>query len=226
MQDIIIAIDGYSGCGKSSTAKEVARALHYTYLDSGAMYRAVTLFFIRHQVNLHDKSSVLDALDKINIQFHRSEDGTFNETYLNGENVEKEIRKMEVSERVSAVSAIPEVRNKMVEQQRKLGASKKVVMDGRDIGSQVFPHADLKIFMTADLKVRALRRKEELEEKGNRVTLDEIMLNLSERDRIDSQRQQSPLVKVDDAVEIDTTNLDFSDQVRQVLSLAKKHIEV
>jgi cytidylate kinase len=226
MQDIIIAIDGYSGCGKSSTAKEVARALHYTYLDSGAMYRAVTLFFIRQQVNLHDKSSVLDALDKINIQFHRSEDGTFNETYLNGENVEKEIRKMEVSERVSAVSAIPEVRNKMVEQQRKLGASKKVVMDGRDIGSQVFPHADLKIFMTADLKVRALRRKEELEEKGNRVTLDEIMLNLSERDRIDSQRQQSPLVKVDDAVEIDTTNLDFSDQVRQVLSLAKKHIEV
>lgn len=226
MQDIIIAIDGYSGCGKSSTAKEVARALHYTYLDSGAMYRAVTLFFVRHQVNLHEKSSVLDALDKINIQFHRSEDGTFNETYLNGENVEKEIRKMEVSERVSAVSAIPEVRNKMVEQQRKLGASKKVVMDGRDIGSQVFPHADLKIFMTADLKVRALRRKEELEEKGTRVTLDEIMLNLSERDRIDSQRQQSPLLKVDDAVEIDTTNLDFSDQVRQVLSLAKKHIEV
>ena len=226
MQDIIIAIDGYSGCGKSSTAKEVARALHYTYLDSGAMYRAATLFFIRHQVNLHEKSSVLDALDKINIQFHRSEDGTFNETYLNGENVEREIRKMEVSERVSEVSAIPEVRNKMVEQQRKLGASKKVVMDGRDIGSQVFPHADLKIFMTADLKVRALRRKEELEEKGTSVTLDEIMLNLSERDRIDSQRQQSPLVKVEDAVEIDTTNIDFSDQVRQVLSLAKKHIDV
>ncbi|MFP4092130.1 MAG: (d)CMP kinase, partial [Cyclobacteriaceae bacterium] len=155
MQDIIIAIDGYSGCGKSSTAKAVAKALDYTYLDSGAMYRAATLYFLKHQVPLHDEKAVEKALEAVNITFGRDEESGNNETYLNGENVEEEIRKMEVSANVSQVSAIPMVRFKMVKQQRALGAARRVVMDGRDIGSHVFPDAELKIFMTADLEVRA-----------------------------------------------------------------------
>lgn len=224
MQDIIIALDGYSGCGKSSTAKEVAKALGYTYLDSGAMYRAATLYFIRNQIDLQNTEAVVSALNNIDIHFYRNKETLRNETYLNGENVEEEIRKMEVSEHVSAVSAIPEVRKKMVKQQRALGAGRRVVMDGRDIGSHVFPEAELKIFMKADLAVRAQRRKKELEEKGVEVKLEEIERNLAERDRIDTSRAQSPLVKVEDAIEIDTTNLSFSEQVNKIIELAKELI--
>ncbi|MDF9795268.1 cytidylate kinase [Catalinimonas alkaloidigena] len=225
MQDIIIALDGYSGCGKSSTAKEVAKALKYTYLDSGAMYRAVTLYFLRHQVNLQDSEVVAEALDAINIRFSRNEDSLLNETYLNGENVEEEIRKMEVSKNVSAVSALPVVRKKMVSQQRALGKDKRVVMDGRDIGSHVFPEAELKIFMTADLKVRAERRMKELAEKGGGASLEEIENNLRERDKLDSSRAQSPLIRTEDAIEIDTTYLNFDEQVKKIVDLAKKLIE-
>ena len=225
MQDIIIALDGYSGCGKSSTAKEVAKALGYTYLDSGAMYRAATLYFIRNKVDLQNPESVNEALNNINIHFYRNQDTLRNETYLNGENVEEEIRKMEVSEKVSAVSALPEVRKKMVSQQRALGSGKRVVMDGRDIGSHVFPEAELKIFMKADLAVRAQRRKKELEEKGVTVRLEEIEHNLAERDRIDTSRAQSPLIKVEDAIEIDTTYLSFSEQVSKIIELAENLIK-
>lgn len=225
MQDIIIALDGYSGCGKSSTAKEVAKALGYTYLDSGAMYRAATLYFIRNQIDLQNIESVSKALNNIDIRFYRNKETFKNETYLNGENVEEEIRKMEVSENVSRVSAIPEVREKMVKQQRTLGAGKCVVMDGRDIGSHVFPDAELKIFMKADLHVRAQRRKKELEEQGVKVKLEEIEHNLAERDSIDSNRAQSPLIKVKDAVEIDTTHLTFSEQVKKIVELAREQIK-
>jgi len=224
MQDIIIAIDGYSACGKSSTAKALARALGYLYLDSGAMYRAVTLYFIRSKTDLQNKSAVLKALDKINISFHRNKDTHENETYLNGENVEFEIRKMEVAERVSDISAIPEVRVKMVEQQRKMGSQKRVVMDGRDIGTNVFPDAELKLFMTADLKVRALRRKQELVEKDTEASLEDILANLASRDRIDTQRKENPLIKAADAIEIDTTHLNFAEQVEQAITLAKKAV--
>ncbi|WPP52459.1 (d)CMP kinase [Catalinimonas niigatensis] len=224
MHDIIIALDGYSGCGKSSTAKEVAKALGYTYLDSGAMYRAATLYFIRNQIDVQNTQAIDRALNNIDIHFYRNKETLRNETYLNGENVEEEIRKMEVSEHVSAVSAIPEVRRKMVKQQRTLGAGRRVVMDGRDIGSHVFPEAELKIFMKADLAVRAQRRKKELEEKGVEVKLEEIERNLAERDRIDTSRAQSPLVKVEDAIEIDTTNLSFSEQVNKIIKLAKELI--
>jgi len=222
MQDIIIAIDGYSGCGKSSTAKEVAKILQYTYLDSGAMYRAVTLFFLRNHIDLNDQEAVLSALDKIYISFEKNQQSLASETYLNGENVEKEIRSMEVSEKVSEVSALPEVRKKLVHLQRKLGASKAVVMDGRDIGSHVFPDAELKVFMKANLDVRALRRKQELLGKGEEVSLEEVKKNLMERDRIDTRRVYSPLIKAENAVEIDTTGLSFNEQVQRVVALAKK----
>ena len=225
MRDIIVAIDGYSGCGKSSTAKAVAQLLDYIYIDTGAMYRAVTLYFINHDVDHHSESFVLEALSKINIHFERNEVSQENETYLNGENVEKEIRKMKVSESVSMVSALPKVREKMVEQQRQMGKTKRVVMEGRDIGTNVFPDAELKVFMVADLNARALRRKGDLEQKGVNATLREIKRNLSERDRIDTQRQENPLIQAKDAVIIDTTDLEFSDQVSQVVQLAQDRIE-
>lgn len=225
MQDIIVAIDGYSGCGKSSTAKAVARSLYYIYLDSGAMYRAVTLFFLSHSIDKNSDRDVSEALNKINIHFERNKVTQENETYLNGENVEKEIRKMDVSESVSMVSALPEVRKKMVEQQRQMGSAKRVVMEGRDIGTNVFPDAELKVFMVADLDVRASRRKSELEQKGVNASLEEIKNNLSERDHIDTQRQQNPLIQAKDAVVIDTTDLNFYDQVDQIIQLAKNLIE-
>ncbi|WKN32211.1 (d)CMP kinase [Porifericola rhodea] len=224
MQDIIIALDGYSGCGKSSTAKAVAHTLQYTYLDSGAMYRAVTLYFLRKRVNIDSSVEVKKALQDIQIHFSRSQDKQKNETYLNGENVEEEIRKMEVSEHVSAISAIAEVRQQMVKQQRALGQDKRVVMDGRDIGSNVFPDAELKIFMTADIRVRAERRQKELADKGVKVEVEDIARNLQERDRIDSSRSQNPLVKTADAIEIDTSNLNFDEQVAEVVKLAKEKI--
>ncbi|MEM9831482.1 MAG: (d)CMP kinase [Bacteroidota bacterium] len=226
--DIIVAIDGYSGCGKSSTAKAVAQTLNYTYIDSGAMYRAVTLYLLRNQITISNTKAVVASLPSIHIHFEAKKGITFPvyETYLNGENVEQEIRGMEVSGRVSEVSAIPEVRKAMVRLQRNMGQGKRVVMDGRDIGTNVFPQAELKVFMTADLMARAHRRKRELEAKGNSTTLGEIADNLAERDRIDTGRSENPLVKADDAIVIDTTQLQFDEQVAQVLALAQKAMNV
>lgn len=223
-KDIIIAIDGFSGCGKSTTAKAVAGTLGYTYIDSGAMYRATTLYFLHHQVALTDDKAVEKALQQLHIAFRPADDGQKYEIYLNGENVEEEIRQMKVSGSVSAVSAIPQVRKAMVALQRAMGAGKKVVMDGRDIGTNVFPHAELKIFMTADTMVRAARRKKELLEKGHKVSLEEIKRNLEERDTIDSGRTENPLRKAEDAIEIDTSHLTFEEQVDKVLDLARNII--
>lgn len=220
MKKIIIAIDGNSGCGKSTTAKAVAKTLKYIYIDTGAMYRAVTLYFIRNDIDLKDEKQVAKALEHIQISFKYDPEQGLNETYLNAENVEAEIRGMEVSNWVSPVSAISLVRKKMVEQQRELGMAKGVVMDGRDITTVVFPDADLKIFMKADLDVRAGRRKKELKERGKDVGMHVVVKNLEDRDRIDSSRADSPLRKADGAYEIDTSHLTFDEQVKKVLDLA------
>jgi cytidylate kinase len=224
MGKIVVAIDGYSGCGKSSTAKAVAKALNYTYIDSGAMYRAATLHFLdRHEV-LSNPIEVKKSLDSLEISFHHDLENGLQETFLNGLNVEKVIRTMRVSEYVSEVSKIKEVRKELVDQQQRMGRKKGVVMDGRDIGTVVFPEAELKIFMTADLIIRAERRQKELLERGELVELDKIIYNLKERDRIDSTRKESPLHKADDAVEINTSLLDFEDQVNTIITLAKMRI--
>ncbi len=220
MKEIIIAIDGNSGCGKSTTAKAVAKNLHYIYIDTGAMYRAVTLYFIRNEIDLDDEEQVASALNNIHISFKYDPSLGLNEAYLNSENVEEEIRGMDVSNLVSPVSAISMVRRKMVEQQREMGKGKGVVMDGRDIGTVVFPEAELKIFMSATLEVRADRRKKELKEKGKQVVLDEVAQNLKSRDQIDSSRVDSPLKKADGAYEIDTSYISFEEQVQRVLDLA------
>lgn len=220
IRKIIIAIDGYSSCGKSTTAKIVAARLGYGYIDTGAMYRAVTLYFIEHNISLTNPKEIHRALNEIQISFHHNPKNNLNEAFLNGLNVEKEIRKMYVSDKVSEVSAIPEVRHAMVSQQQKMGRKKGIVMDGRDIGTRVFPEAELKLFMTADLNLRAVRRQQELLEKNQLVNLDEIRNNLEHRDKIDSSRAESPLRKADDALEIDTSFITIEEQVEMVLEIA------
>ncbi len=224
MQRIVIAIDGYSGCGKSSTAKAVAEILNYTYIDSGAMYRAATLHFLNNHVTLTNPKDVERNLENLHISFQINPESGQQETFLNGINVEDEIRSMKVSEYVSEVSKIKEVRKALVAQQQHLGRKKGVVMDGRDISTVVFPHAELKIFMNADLKIRAERRQKELLEKGTLIELDKIIQNLSERDKIDSSREESPLIRAEDAKEIDTSRMDFNQQVNQIVKLAKEKI--
>ena len=224
MKKINIAIDGFSGCGKSSTAKAVAKAMQYVFIDSGAMYRSVTLYFLREEVDLSKLTEVSKALSEIKIEFRFNAELEKSETYLNGENVETEIRKMYVSEMVSPVSAIKLVRGAMVAQQQGMGQAKGVIMDGRDIGSVVFPAAELKVFMTATDVARATRRHLELKEQGEAVSIEEIAENFRARDLQDSTRKESPLIKVDDAIEIDTSDLEFSDQVQQVLNLAKSKV--
>lgn len=224
MKRINIAIDGLSGCGKSSTAKSVANALGYTFIDTGAMYRSVTLYFLQQEVNLQDASAVSHALENIKIEFRFNEELKKSETFLNQQNVEEEIRKLYVAEHVSQVAAIKAVRVAMVRQQQEMGRNKGVVMDGRDIGSVVFPDAELKVFMTASTEVRAERRKAELKAKGEEVSMEDIIRNLQERDRIDSTRKESPLIKVADAIEIDTSHLQFDEQVEKVLNLAANKI--
>ena len=224
MSKIVIAIDGFSGCGKSSTAKAVAKALDYTYIDSGAMYRATTLHFLNKLTVLTNPKDVKNALDSLSISFQINPANQKQETYLNGLNVEEEIRSMRVSDYVSEVSKIKEVRHELVSQQQKLGKKKGVVMDGRDIGTVVFPEAELKVFMTADLNIRAARRQKEILEKGDLVEIQKIIQNLDERDKTDSSRKESPLKKAEDAVEIDTSLLEFDDQVGRIVSLAKEKI--
>ena len=220
MKRIVIAIDGYSACGKSSTARALAEVLGYTYIDSGAMYRAVTLYFEKHHVKLTNEKEVQTALDNIDIDFHLNKNTGVADTFLNNLNVEGEIRKMYISKKVSPVSSIKAVRDAMVAQQRKLGRKKGVVMDGRDIGTVVFPEAELKIFMQADIYVRAGRRQEELLEKGQLVDLDEIIDNLQQRDQLDTTREESPLKKADDAITVDTTFLTLEEQVDDIVNLS------
>lgn len=219
MRKIIIAIDGYSACGKSTTAREVAKILNYRYIDSGAMYRAVTHYFLEHLVAITNPKEVDKALREIRISFMVNAKG-ITETFLNGISVEKAIRKMKVSEFVSQVSTIKAVRVAMVDQQRKLGKDRGVVMDGRDIGTVVFPESELKIFLTADILVRAFRRQKELLEREDLVDIDSIIENLEKRDKIDSNRVESPLVKAADAIGIDTTHITIDEQVDEVIRKA------
>jgi cytidylate kinase len=224
MSKIIVAIDGYSSCGKSSTAKLVAKQLNYPYIDTGAMYRAVTLYFIQNHISLTNPKEVEAALKQINITFRVHPVTGKNETYLNGANVEEEIRKMYVSQRVSEVSALAVVRYELVAIQKRMGKTKGIVMDGRDIGTVVFPEAELKIFMTADPLVRAQRRQQELISNGELVNLEEIIQNLQERDRIDTTRAESPLKQAEDAVYLDNTHLTLEEQVDVVVQLADQKI--
>lgn len=224
MKKIIIAIDGLSGCGKSSTAKSVAKALKYAYIDSGAMYRAVTLHFLKSGTKLINSEDIHQSLESIQLEFRMLGDDNNQRIFLNGNDVEDEIRDMEVSALVSEVSKIKSVREKLVAIQRNLGESRGIVMDGRDIGTVVFPSAELKVFMIADLKVRAERRLKELHDKGKSAVLEEIARNLEERDHMDASRKESPLTKATDAVEMDTSHLTFDDQVEKILDLARERI--
>ena len=224
MSKIIIAVDGYSSCGKSTTAKAVAARMGYAYIDTGAMYRAVSLYFHQNHVAYTNPREVTEALEKLHVSFNFNEKTNRNETCLNGLNVEEEIRKMYISNMVSEVSTIVAVRRAMVAQQQRMGRKRGVVMDGRDIGTKVFPDAEVKVFMTADTFIRAKRRQVELLEKGELVNLDDIVRNLEKRDHIDSTRSESPLSQAADAVLLDTSFMMVDEQVEWVIELADHRI--
>ena len=224
MPKLVIAIDGYSSCGKSTTAKVVAARMGYGYIDTGAMYRAVSLFFVQQRVAFSNQKEVTAALEKIHITFNHNGRTGRNETCLNGLNVEEEIRTMAISNIVSEVSAIPEVRWAMVAQQQRMGRKRGVVMDGRDIGTKVFPDAEVKVFMTADVYIRAKRRQQELLEKGELINLGDILRNLEKRDLIDTTRAESPLVKAPDATLLDTSYMTIEEQVDWVLEQADQKL--
>ena len=219
---IIIAIDGWSSCGKSTLAKQLAKKLGYVYVDSGAMYRAITLFFLRNHIDWTDKKEVQAALKEIHLEFQYNEVNGSSEVFLNDENVEYVIRDLVIAEKVSDVAAIKEVRSFAVSQQQMMGKKKGIVMDGRDIGTVVFPKAELKIFMTADNAVRVERRFKELYEKNPNITIEEVKYNLEMRDYIDSHREISPLKKADDAIVLDNTNLSPDEQFQKALYWAKE----
>ena len=214
---IIITIDGWSSCGKSTLAKQLAKELGYTYVDSGAMYRAITLYFLRNHIDWTDAEQVKQALTDISLEFLFNPKSEKSEIYLNGENVEYVIRDLVIAEKVSDVAAIKEVRAYAVAQQQRMGKRRGIVMDGRDIGTVVFPDAELKIFMTADNAVRVERRFQELYEKNPNVTLEEVRANLEMRDYIDSHRDVSPLRKADDAVVLDNTTITEKEQLQKAL---------
>jgi cytidylate kinase len=218
---IIITIDGWSSCGKSTLAKQMAKALGYVYIDSGAMYRAITLYFLRNHIDWTYESDVRKALENIKLHFEYNEKSQQSEMMLNDENVEYVIRDLVIAEKVSDVAAIPSVRKFAVAQQQMMGLKKGIVMDGRDIGTTVFPTAALKIFMTADIAVRVERRFKEMFEKNPNVTIEEVKSNLEMRDYIDSNRKVSPLRKADDAVVIDNTNLTMQQQLDIALKFYK-----
>lgn len=228
MGKITVAIDGYSSTGKSTIAKQLAKALDYVYIDTGAMYRAVTLYalqnkFITEQIN--DTHAIVESLSKINLEFTYNDRLGYSEMYLNGVNVEKEIRTLEVSKYVSRIAEIKEVREMLVGMQREMGEVKGVVMDGRDIGTVVFPSAELKVFMTASPEKRAYRRYKELLEKGEEVTYEEILKNVALRDRIDSSREFSPLRKADGAITFDNSDMGLQEQFERLHNYAKRVIE-
>lgn len=224
MKKIVVAIDGHSSCGKSTLAKALAKELTYIYVDSGAMYRACTLYFLDHNVDIKDIEAVQSALQHIHISFQVHAQG--NQTYLNEQNVEEEIRGMRVSTQVSAVAAIPEVRRAMVKIQQALGEQKGIVMDGRDIGTVVFPNAALKIFLTASIEERTKRRYQELKVKNRSITLEAVQKNLQERDHIDSTRADSPLKQAEDAILIDNTDLSRAQQLQIVVNLVQERINI
>lgn len=221
MKKIVIAIDGHSSCGKSTMAKDLAREIGYIYVDTGAMYRAVTLYALRHGAfsadGTLDEPKLVSMLPQVNISFHINEGTGRPDTFLNGECVEKEIRSLEVSSRVSPVAAVPAVRAKLVEQQQLMGKEKGIVMDGRDIGTVVFPDAELKIFVTASAEIRAQRRYNELKEKGMEADYDEILKNVEQRDYIDSHRATSPLRKAADAILLDNSHVSIAEQKQWLL---------
>jgi cytidylate kinase len=220
LKNIIIAIDGYSSCGKSTLARQLAKELNYHYIDTGAMYRAVTLYLIQNQIDIHHPEMVANVLNQISIAFDFDEAIQTQITLLNGENIENEIRiNPRVASAVSDVSALSEVRRFLVKQQQELGKNKGIVMDGRDIGTVVFPGAEIKLFITAEPSIRANRRLDELKEKGQNTTYEEVLANLAKRDRNDTTRADSPLVKASDAIEIDNSNLSKDEQLNQVLKL-------
>lgn len=222
MKKITIAIDGFSSTGKSTLAKQLAKELEYVYVDTGAMYRAVALFAMQNNfigADFFNKEALTKALPKIQLEFKFNTDLGFAEMYLNGENVEKPIRTIEVSNFVSRVAEVSEVRAKLVEQQQEMGTNKAIVMDGRDIGTVVFPNAELKIFMTASAETRAQRRFDELQQKGDDVSYEDVLKNVVERDYIDTHREDSPLVIADDAIEIDNSYLTREEQFAAVFEL-------
>lgn len=229
MKKIVIAIDGYSSCGKSTMAKNLARRLGYVYVDTGAMYRAVTLYALRHQLfkadGEVDAASLQRAMPDIRISFQFNAQTGKPDTYLNDELVEQEIRTMQVSEKVSKIAALPFVRTALVALQQRMGGDKGIVMDGRDIGTVVFPHAELKIFVTASAEVRAQRRYDELQLKGMPARYDDILKNVQERDYIDSHREVSPLRKAEDAIELDNSNLTIDEQQEWLLRQVDKVLQ-
>lgn len=225
MNHLTIAIDGYSSCGKSTLAKEIAHNLNFIYVDSGAMYRAFTLHLINKGLlkdGAYIKSQILAELENTEIDFKYNKTLSKSETYLNGQNVEKDIRSSLISRQVSPISAIAEVRTKMVQLQQQLGQKGNVVMDGRDIGTVVFPNAEVKLFMTASNEVRAQRRLIELQDKGENISFDEVKKSLSQRDYLDMNREISPLKKADDAIEIDNSDLTRDEQLELALSIIRE----
>lgn len=224
MKNFVIAIDGFSSCGKSTVAKALAKELNFVFIDSGAMYRAVTLYIQQNQIDINDEQAVSTALENIHIDFIPNPEKT--QILLNGTDVSDAIRTMEVSEYVSEVSALKAVRKAMVKQQQDLGKKRNIVMDGRDIGTTVFPQADLKIFMTASPQVRAERRFAELSAKGEVLTMEEVKENLSHRDHIDSTREESPLRQAEDAIVLDNSELNQVEQLNFVIQLVKDKIDL
>ena len=221
---IIITIDGWSSCGKSTLARQMAKELGYTYIDSGAMYRAITLYFLRNHIDWTKHQQVEEALKNIILEFRSNHKSGLSEMYLNGENVEYVIRDLVVAEKVSDVAAIREVREFAVHQQQMMGKKKGIVMDGRDIGTVVFPHAELKIFMTADNAIRVARRFKELYDKNPNITIEEVKSNLEMRDYIDSHREVSPLRKAEDAIELDNSHITMKEQLEMGLNWAKERL--
>jgi len=223
-EKIVITVDGYSSCGKSTLAKQIARELHYTYVDSGAMYRAITLYFLRNSIGPSDLKKINTSLKNIELSFVYHPISGTSDMHLNGENVETLIRDMIISEKVSEVAAIKEVRAFALVRQRELGVKKGIVMDGRDIGTTVFPHAELKIFMTADIAVRVERRFKELFGVNKNITIEEVRDNLEMRDYIDTNREVSPLRKAKDALVLDNTDLTMAQQLKLALQWAHERV--
>lgn len=225
MKKIIITVDGWSSCGKSTMARQLAKQLNYIFIDSGAMYRAITLYFLRNHIDPKDPASVIAGLRDIRLSFQINPLTGNNEICLNNENVEKFIREMDVANNVSEVAAIKEVREFAVKQQQLIGVNKGIVMDGRDIGTAVFPEAELKIFMTADNEVRVIRRYKELSAKDPSIKMDDVRSNLAQRDHVDSTREFSPLKKAEDAIVLDNSHLTTDEQLQLALSWAKERIQ-
>ncbi|MBQ8097992.1 MAG: (d)CMP kinase [Bacteroidaceae bacterium] len=229
MKRITIAIDGYSSCGKSTMAKQLAKEIGYIYVDSGAMYRAITLLALRNHVfatdGTIDHELLRTLLKEAKISFRRNEKSDVAETYLNDENVERDIRTKEVSSHVSPIAALPYVREALVEEQRRLGKDGGIIMDGRDIGTTVFPKAEMKVFVTASSRIRAHRRYDELKQKGQEAPFEEVLKNVEERDYIDSHREVSPLRQAEDAVVLDNSNLTREEQAAWLITLYKERTE-